>query len=316
MSWLDIHRVRHHIEGNNIRKEHELNTKRFISYSIKDSPSYKKVLINGIEYDTRMVEEKRFTVASGYSVTKLLFEPFVEPENGQVVLIDGEKWLTVYANSKKLAPYVHIRKCIYEIEVPFEKEEVKIPIVVDTSITENQKLKENFYIDLSTDVIKITAPYNEVTDTIYYKDRFVINKMAWEIQGINKISQIEKEKGIIELSAKKVPLTKEEEDKYLPKEKIDTTKVVLTIKGKSKVEQKGKLQLIGEVTYDGKIIEGGKVKWSSKNAVIDDNGVFIATCDTGDYLVKAEYEYVDGCGKDRIVVAEKEITVYNNKEWW
>lgn len=317
MSWIDLHKRRHTSEGGSISKAHEHQTGLFIDSSIKDSPTYKLVTINGVEYDTRMITERKFSVASGYYVMKLLYKPFVEPRNGQLVYIDDDVWLTVHADSKSLAPFNYIRKCTHTIDFLDDKGAViPVPSVLETRIRDTQKLLELRYVDLSLDSLKITVPYNDVTRLVEEKDRYLIEGIAWEVQGYDRITQVSDGDGIIEIAVKKVPLNKEEEESLKPEIEIDPTIITLVIAGADEVYQREQAQMEGIVMYDGVVVEGGEVVWASEDGQIDSDGLFTANCSTGTHTITASYEYIDGCDVRKVIEASKEILVYNNKDWW
>lgn len=314
MDWLENERKRHNNLGGSYKGSLEKQTVNFINSTFKQSNTHKVVNIEGTKYEVRMVTEKKFTVASGYTVMKLMFLPYTKVDNGTYVNIGDKVWLTTYANNKELAPHTLIRECENSLEIEYRGEIYNYPCVLETRVRNTQNIKELDYVDLSLDSLKITLPYNEITNSIDLKQKFLIGDRAWEIQGKNNLTLVKDGRGLIELASKNVPLTQEMISKLEKKKQKD--KVEIEIVGKDDVKVNTKEKYTVELYYNDEIIEPKKTTWKSKEGLINQEGLFRANCDIGDFYIEVEVEYIDGCGDLQSIKADKKITIYNEREWW
>lgn len=318
MDWLNREKGRHNAIGGSYSGAMAHQTRNQVLSKFKQSVTYKEVIIDNKIYETRMVSEKKYTVASGYTVMKLLFLPNVEPEEGKYVYIDGEVWLSIYSDKKELAPHLYIQECNNSIEIEYLGEKYTYPCLTETRVRDTQKLNELVYIDLSLDSLKITLPYDEITSSIDYKDKFLIGNKSWETQGINSITKVKKGKGIVELAMKLVPLSEEQKkDIEVKKEKEKQSPIVIAeIVGEKDVLVQSNEQYTLLLYYDDRVIEPENVTWNSDKGFITSKGLFTAKCEVGSFYITAYVEYLDGCGDVKIIKATKEIKVYNERWSW
>lgn len=315
MDWFEKHKERHNREGGNIRTAHEIISEKLVQNSIADSPTYKIVEINGEKIEARLLTEKEFSVASGYFVMKLLYKQDYKPRNGQYVVIDGNTWLTVHASDKILAPFNYIRECTHTMTFTMDNERLSIPCVLDTRIRETNKYQQTSFVDLNLNGLKITIPHNKTNRRIIEKDRILIQDSAWEVQAVDRLSMVKNGDGFIELACKKVPLS-EKEIQELDNQGQDVELPTIEIIGVNAISQKSQAKFKAKIHFKGDLLNTEGVEWSSTTGRIDENGLFTADCELGNYIVKATYLYKDCCEMVHEIEATKKITIRKKGGLW
>ena len=312
MSWLDIHKRRHANEGETLRDAYTSNAASFINHAFADSPTYTVVTIEDKEYEARLITEKKFTVASGYEVMKLLFRPNTEISNGKIVEIKDEKWLIVHTNTRQTSPKADIRFCNNVLE--FDNGQ-SYPCVVDGNIRDTQKINEEYYVDLPSDKVSVLVPFNEDTRKIVEKDRFVINGIAWEVQGFDRITQVYNHEGIIELALKKVPLKESEKPTEPEKPPVPLDDYHVEILGSDEVMIGSTTAYTSVVYLNGEVISTN-TKWAASNGTIDEYGEFTAPSEPDYVGITAEYEYIDSDSNIQKIVGVLDVEVYEDDWGW
>ena len=318
MSWLDVHKKRMVNDGTTIQESHEKNTEFFIETSFADSPTYlkEKVIIDEEEYEARLIVSKRYTVASGYDTKALLFRPHTKVIVGKVAEFHDKEWLIVFFNDRELEPKAEIRLCNNNL---FLKNGMRLPCVIDSKASDSQKIKEETFVDLSSDTLKVTIGYDNESKKIKENDRFIINETAFEVQGVNKYSNVYRGEGIIELAMKKVALKEDE----LPIEAIPlipASDYYIKIVGDDRIGINGKSQFNFELYIDSvltTIEDDGSVIWSTVEGEgnITNKGLYSSPSTKGVTTIKVEYHYTDENNEFQVIHSEKEVEIFNPSDW-
>mgnify|MGYP000888640197 FL=1 len=311
MSWLDFYKKQSQFMGNNIRNAHEKHSVDIINYSYNDSPSCISVEINGEKQRVRVVTDKKYSINSGYIVKKLLLKPYETVNNGDLVKIDDEFWLIYFFDNKKPMPKAYMRFCNNTLTFSNGNQ---YPCVLDTRISENQKIDEKKYIDLPSDTMLATIQYNDDTKYIKENDRFIINGLAWEVQGYDRITKVVNEKGVISFPLKKVPLSDEEKNNNLSDSSRDN--IYIEINGNEEIEVNTKTVYQARVYNKDNQLITTKVYWSTDNGKIMQNGLYTAPSSTGIVNICATYIYNDTKNNNQYKISEfKTIDIYDNNHW-
>lgn len=310
MSWLDIHKKRMINEGSTIRDAQVLQSVNFINEKFKDAPSFVSVLINGQEYDTRFVAERKYTASTGMAVHKLLFRPSVQVNRGDVAEFENRQWLILFFEESVLYPKAYIRPCNNVLKF---KNGSQYPCICDSKVYASSSVDETAYVNLPSDRMKITVSYNKDTKDISELDRFVFNGIAWEVQGFDRITNVFNECGIVEFAVRKVPLKEEEKPIDTPIE-IPKEDYFLEIIGAHEVEVNNTTRFTCNVYLNG-VLTTGEIDWSTNYGAITPQGIFTAPANKETVVIQASFTYVDASSVTQTITTDKQIDVFDNDDW-
>ena len=310
MTWLDIHRRRATNEGGDIKNEHERQSVEFIRQGFKDSPSYIKMLINNIEYDTRSILDKRYNLANDVETKLLLLLPYETVNIGDIAVIGEDNWLVMFFNKMDLKPKVNIRFCNEMLK--FDNGNA-YPCVVDNKLQGFQTVDEFKQINLPADSLKITMTYNEDTRKIKELDRFVFNGSAFEVQAFDRVRNVYKGVGIIDMIVQKVPI-KEGEVVEVEKPLDEDKDIIIQIIGSNEMEINSSEEYVANV-YENGILTNYNVIWNVVgDATVIPNGIVSTGNNTGMIELKAEYLQMQN-GIPIVIETTKKINVVDNDDW-
>lgn len=214
MSYLDFHRKRmkRNSETDYMRDSFTNSSKEFINSKFASSPLYKKVLINGEEYEVRMIQDKLQKGSTYYEQKELLFRPDVVVNSGSYVDVfnevtrEQEVWLLMHYISDVLMPKGIIRYCNKWLDI----KDKSYPCVVTTNVSASSEVIKNNELVLPKGHLLIYIQANAQTQKIIENDRFVIDGNAYEVQTMENVTHTRNGIGFITLTVKKVPKTYEE----------------------------------------------------------------------------------------------------------
>ena len=314
MSWLDTHKKRMSYEGTTIKQSYEIQSANFLNHAFQDSPTFLVVTVDEEEYDARLITDKRYSVSSGYEVKKLLLRPYEIIPRGKIAKFNDEDWLVVFYDDKELAPKCHIRFCNNFLKF---KNGNSYPCVIDNKVHVSQRIDEESFLNLPADRLVITISYNEDTKNIRELDRFIINGVAWEVQGFDSITGVLNGEGIMEVSVQKVPLKESEKPVEVPDPPIEDNPVVeclIEIVGANELEVGDSETFIGNVLLDG-VLSSEKVSWSCSVGSINQEGVYTAPSETGKVSIIARYIHASDKNSFETVQSGKIVEIFDNNDW-
>lgn len=315
MSWLSIHKRKAQNYGGSIYGEHRENNIEFVNQGFADSLSYLRVMVDNIEYDARFIITREYNDSSGVQNEKLILRPFTKLNAGQYAKFRNKHWLITFFNDEELTPEAHIRMCNKVLKF---KNGNSYHCVADTNIRDYQRLLDLDKVTLPSDTMKITVSSNKDTFNVTEKDRFSIDGLAWQVQGIEKVSKTIDGIGIVSYAVTKVPLNQDEKDELVEVETIPNSEYHIKIVGKDEVEKGKDYQFKYELYEDGVLISTPvMVDWFADNGSIERNtGLFKAPNISGIKVnINVEYSYVDNVGEAQVVKATKQINIYDNNDW-
>ena len=201
--------------GNNIRENMLDNSIQFVENSFEDSPSYRVVKVNGVDMGVRFIRDREYSVMNEFMIYKVMFRPSSNIDRGDIIKFNNSKgleetWLAVYRTDHDLFPYVHVRRCNNKLSFEVGNEIVEHPVVIDNKLQRYQEIEEKELINLPDDSLSVAITYNDESNGIKLRDRFVVKDMTWEVQVVDKITNVFDGVGIVNMIIRKAASAVEE----------------------------------------------------------------------------------------------------------
>lgn len=217
MGWLDIHKDRIGVSDNNsgMRKDYTDDTILYINDVFDQSPSYREIEIDGELHGVRIINDRMYQTANEFEQNMYLLKPFTVINRGAYatyyneVLQKQETWLIMFYHYHKIYPKAYARCCTKTLNY---SNGVSLPCVVQNKISSSAFIEENTTMTLPKDSLAVYVKATEETLNTLEGDRFVIDKLAYEVQSINISMCTEDGIGVVEMAIKKVPLKHDEKE--------------------------------------------------------------------------------------------------------
>jgi hypothetical protein len=178
------------------------STKEIIEHTFHESPNYSEVFLNGVKFDARISveeDEKRKTI---------LFRPDTEIFKGDIIEAEDRHWLVNNTYDNSIYPTAFVDLCNEWLRWTDESGNMLVyPCVVSGKTID---LNEGKYLIYSENVVDILTPYNTDTMKIIPKQRFIFNGKAYQIEGVDAISEVSFGKGIVSMKATETLLEAED----------------------------------------------------------------------------------------------------------
>lgn len=194
------------------RNSYEKNSKEYINANFSQSPLYQIVDVEGINVETRIIEDKTYKSNTPYEQKIMLLKPDIILENGSYVRFvnkstkKNETWLLMFYESNILYPKSYIRYCNKTLK--YEKEEY--PCVITSNIGISSDMEENKELVLPRGYLLAYVKATEDTLNTKEGQRFLIDNNAYEVQIIDIVSNTENRIGIVQMNLKQVPKNNDE----------------------------------------------------------------------------------------------------------
>lgn len=157
----------------------------------KDSPMFQVVKLNGVDTDSRVSLEKDSTER------QLLLRPQTSVKKGVVATFEGEDWLVVNYIPNKVFPKAKVKLCNALLKWNDGVSTKEYPCVAKEKTV---KLNEDDdFVVTSENEIEVSTPFNNDTKTIAIKQRFLIGSKTYEVIGIDDITNVVNNVGILKL---------------------------------------------------------------------------------------------------------------------
>lgn len=220
MGWLDIHKERIGISDNNsgTRMDYTDDTIRYVNDVFDQSPSYREVEIDGEKHGVRIINDRMYQTANEFEQNMLLLRPLTVIERGAYVTYFNEEtkrdetWLIMFYHYHKIYPKAYARYCTKTLDY---SNGVSLPCVVTNKISSSALIDENATMTLPKDSLAVYVKATPETLNTVEGDRFIIDKLAYEVQSINISMCTEDGVGIVEMGIKKVPLKHDEKEDFV-----------------------------------------------------------------------------------------------------
>lgn len=312
MSWLNTHRRK---QGASIKDSHALSNVNFANISFNDSLAHQVVQIEGEYYDTRFIIKREYNVSSKYEAEMLIFRPFTEVFRGQMAEFRNRHWLIYNVDTGELAPKAYIRMCNKTLEFDNGNQ---YHCVVDTNIREYQSIKDMSRLNLMSNIMKIMVASNEDTWQIRETDRFVIDGLAWEVQGVDKVAYTNNKEGVVEFVVNHVPLNEEEKNEIEASEDVSDSVYSLKIIGDDEVAINTEFDYSTELYKDGLLIDESDyiISWDVDIGNISSDGRLVAPNKECTVSVSAIYQYIDSNNEFVNVSTNKDVAIFKEDWGW
>jgi hypothetical protein len=167
------------------------STKEVINNSFADSPTYKVVIIDGSDVESRLI--------SGDSSTEkeLLFRPEFMTYKGALVDIDGVHWMVKEIDHDGVKPKAQITKCNQVLKWNNADVTYEVPCIVEDGTKFG--LQHDEYLVTAKGELRVLVTYNSITKEIKEQFRFIIRERAYQVVGINDLTHIDNDKGYLQL---------------------------------------------------------------------------------------------------------------------
>lgn len=181
----DLFRARMNIRGNNANVLKN-STIHKINASFADSPYYKVIQIDGIDTETRIVQQD----TKKANLKMLLLKPDnTSVKGGSIAFIDSVQWLVTEFFDEEPFKKAKISECNYSIDVNGNS----YPCVVN-HILFAMDVQQIISVPNGTALLSVQA--NTDTEQIALGDLFMIGGVRYKVKGIDKLTY----KGIISLT--------------------------------------------------------------------------------------------------------------------
>ena len=115
---FEEYRARMMRQGGSIRQANKRQSEQIMENSFEDSQSVRRVLVDGKEYDARIMSDSKTTVRGGNGNYIIQFKNNLYLQAGTYIQIPDAKgelewWLTIYESDATLFPKHIIKKCNY-----------------------------------------------------------------------------------------------------------------------------------------------------------------------------------------------------------
>lgn len=192
MSYFDDYKKRLQIDGGSVAGALSQSSINLINSSFEDSPYYFIIKVNNIDVGARVLQTKQS------NAREVLFKPGVVYSKGDYVAYDNATWLMVEFNTDGIYPKAAIQRC---------NESLKWQVVSGNTITTKEYKcfvttsttaypfdlyyqKNPVQMILPTGEVNAFIQLNADTLTITEQQRFIIGGKAFEVVGIDNISDV------------------------------------------------------------------------------------------------------------------------------
>lgn len=160
------------------------------------------VLINGVE--KRAVIQSKFLNHLRGDIKTIMTE-MDELSMGDIITHNGDNWLTIFLTDDYIA-YLKgaMQRCNEKLRwINHNGESIEVDCVISKSPLDRIFLKSTSHdIPIVDGFVYIVCPLNEFTSTIQHKQRFIMGSQVYEITGVDDVTNVIKEKGVIQFIAR------------------------------------------------------------------------------------------------------------------
>lgn len=217
--------------GGSIRETQKRQSINIMEAGFEHSQSYRKVSIDGKNYDARIISDSKTTVRGGNGNFVIQFRNDFSPTPGTYVDIpdknnNSEKWIILYESDSIMFPKHIIKKCNYLLKWKNSKGKLIERWAVfddNTRIREGVSFIQGNKGQTPFNTKSLVLPFDEETVNIRVDKRFLIDSIltegnpdAWIVTNRNVISKVfNSTEGVIELSISQHQFNKDVDNKEL-----------------------------------------------------------------------------------------------------
>lgn len=180
------------------------DTINIINADFTNAPSYREIELDGV------VEDCTFKLTKESNKREILLRPQKTISKGMYVLLDTDKYIVTECVPNEIYPKAEIVLCNNTLRWRDTLNALKeySCIVKGDSISINEEDASNKRLVVSSNAeLTIVVPYNDDTKSIEPNQRFIIDGQAYDVSGIDRITEVYKKKGVIKLTVNATELT-------------------------------------------------------------------------------------------------------------
>lgn len=189
---MDLNSYRNRVNASDSMDAITGHTKLFINHTFPESPLFAQVMVEGVTLDARIGNDAKS------NERQLLFRPDTSIYKGDIVQFQAENWLTLDFIADEIYPKADVRLCNQWLKWRNGNDIlVSYPVVVLGKTFELEQ-DERFMLTPERDLV-VLAQYNPSTTELRLQQRFLLEKQSYEIVGIDDLSEVHNEHGIIKI---------------------------------------------------------------------------------------------------------------------
>lgn len=188
---FELYRSRLMASGDSINESMKQDTINTINELFANSPSYKEINIGYSSVDVRLSSTDKSDVRVIY------FRPQEIYYVGDYAEMEDGFWIISEFDNNELYPKALIQKCNHVIKWKDSQDNLFSFNCIATS--EDFNVTEHKYISLTNGEARVFVQYNTSTKNIVLQQRFIFNGSVFEVVGIDKLTKVVSENGIINL---------------------------------------------------------------------------------------------------------------------
>lgn len=195
MTYFDHYKKRLQVSGNGLGGAFKNSTVDVVNKTFADSPFYRKILVNDVEVEVRLITTKDL------GERLILFRPSTTVDVGDRVNIDGESWLVFGFNDNEVYPKAIIR--LTNDSLRWKDSEGTLhsqPCLATNEQYTKYEIEPNRYsVNLVRGGVYIYAPLNAETVSIKPSTRFIVGSQVYEVHGVDDMTYRYQGKGLVQV---------------------------------------------------------------------------------------------------------------------
>lgn len=184
MGLFDTYRTRINGQGDSFSGSIEQQTITFINNSFPDSPFYRNILVDGTSTETRVLRTQ------DPHTKNLLFRPSTLINKGALIQIDNDYWLTTSFEPNSMYPKATINQCNEMLRWYHSDGTLKQQHCVVLSLHRKVDLRVDSLMEMGDYQIRVLVQKNSDTNLLIPSLRFILGGQAYQMLGIDKVSNI------------------------------------------------------------------------------------------------------------------------------
>jgi hypothetical protein len=196
---MDLTKYKRRLGATSVSEAFINDTIAIINADFTNAPSYRVIKLNGVD------EDCTFNLTKESNKREILLRPRKTIEKGMYVLLDTDIYIVTECVPNEIYPKAEIVLCNNTLRWRDTLNVLKQysciikgdSISINGDVTGDKRLVMDSMAEL-----KIVVPYNDETKTIEPTQRFVFDGQAFDVTGIDRITDVYKDKGLITLTVK------------------------------------------------------------------------------------------------------------------
>jgi hypothetical protein len=191
---MDLTLYEKRLNATSVSEAYKLDTINYINDIFAESPSYKQVLVDGVQKDCIISH------TDNSNELELLFRPQEILNKGMYVEIDADTYMITDFIPNEIYPKAQVELCNSSLKWRDSSGNLfEYKCIVKGTVYKDEINKQIFTSDSELTVL---VQYNNDTKNIKPNQRFIFNEMAFDVQSIDTITNVYNGVGYIKLVVK------------------------------------------------------------------------------------------------------------------